>query len=184
MKKLFAPLALALLLAACGGSSASTCTQSYWDGTIGTCLPDGWHIAEDAELEERGIPQEVFVAFQSDEPFSGQYPTVTVTRESIDKDVTSEDYSEANMEAVKSLPGYEEIDSKQVTIDGSKVHVHVFGAQPRPEDPKTRFYQVSIAADGNGYSFTGAVPLGVEDTVENQILLILQNATLKEATKE
>jgi hypothetical protein len=173
-----------LILVACGGGAvAAICEQAYWDGTVGTCLPAQWHVAEKDDLEAR-VPQEVFAAFQADKAFSGQYPTVTVTRETLAEDTASPDYSEASVASVQNLPGYEQIDDEQITIDAQKVRLHIFTAQPKPEDPKARFYQVSIAKGTAGFTFTGAAPLGVTDEIDAQIRLILQNATLVEAPKE
>lgn len=186
MKRALAlPLLSVLPLAACGGGSgvAAVCDQAYWDGTVGTCLPVAWHVADKADLDAR-VPQEVFAAFQADKAFSGQYPTVTVTRETLSQETDAEAYSEASVASVQNLPGYEQIDDEQITIDGHKVRLHVFTAQPRIEDPKARFYQVSIAEGTAGFTFTGAAPLGVNDEIDGQIRLIVQNATLQEKEAE
>lgn len=175
-----------LFLAACGGSGGGdvACDQTYWDGTVGTCLPEGWIVIEREALQERGIPGETIVAFQAEKPFSGQYPTVTVTRETLDDEVPSDEYSEASIESVLNLPGYEELDTQSMTIDDEDVQMHVFSAQPRPEDPKAKFYQVSFSGDKAGYTLTAAVPLAVSDETEDAIVLILENATLVEPAED
>jgi hypothetical protein len=180
MKKMLILGSLAFsLLTACGGSSTEvTCANTYWDGTVGTCLPADWKVLDRTLLDQRGAPPEVIVAFQADQPVSGQFPTVTVTREALKDDMASKDYSEASLQSVTTLPGYEEGDQTTVTIDGSDVTLHVFTAQPRPEEPRVRFFQVSVAAQSAGYTYTGAIPLTVPAAVEGQIKLILQNATL------
>lgn len=185
MKKLASVLLPLVFLAACGGSGteATACDQSYWDGSVGTCLPKDWHVAESDDLEAR-VPQEVFAAFQADKAFSGQYPTVTVTRETLREEVEPEAYSEASVASVQNLPAYEKIDDRQITIDAHKVRLHIFSAQPRPEDPKARFYQVSISKGTAGYTYTAAAPLGVSDDIEDQLLLILEHATLEAPVKE
>jgi hypothetical protein len=173
-------ISLCLFLAACGGSAEVACEQAYWDGTIGTCLPSGWKVVERGTLDARGVPTEVVAAFQAEKPFSGQFPTVTVTRETLTEEVTSAEYSEASVQAVQGLPAYEELDSRTVTVDERDVQLHIFSAQPRAEDPKARFYQVSFTGEGAGYTFTAAVPLSITDEMEEQILLVLENATVQE----
>ena len=176
-------LGLCLLLAACGGGGTDTtitCAFAYWDGTVGTCLPHGWHVVERSSLDQKGVPRDVLVAFQSDAPSAGQFPTVTVTREALAQPIASTAYSEASVQSVKSLPGYQEVDVRTVTVDDADVSLHIFSAQPRPDEPKSRFYQVSAAKDSAGYTFTAAVPLSIESAMENQILLILGNATFRE----
>lgn len=170
-----------LLLAACsgGGEAQANCEFAYWDGVVGTCLPNGWHVVDRAGLDKRGVPRDVLVAFQSDAPAAGQFPTVTVTREVLAQPVDAPTYSEASVQTVQSLPGYEQLDVRTVTIDDEEVNLHIFAAQPKSDAPKTRFYQVSVAGGGSGYTFTAAVPLSIESSLENQILLILQNATLR-----
>lgn len=174
-------LVSSLFLAACGGSGSAdvACEQAYWDETVGTCLPPEWVVVERDAMDARGVPAEVIAAFQSETPFSGQYPTVTVTRETLPEEVASGDYSDASMESVRNLPGYEELDTRKVTIDNEDVSLHIFSAQPRPEDPKARFYQVSFSGGKAGYTFTAAVPLAITDETEEEILLIMENATLR-----
>ncbi len=171
-------LALTLALAACGGSSTVECTQEYWDGEVGTCLPAGWHVLDRGNLDDRGVPEEAVVAFQTDESVGGQYLTIVVTREELADEVTSPDYSEAGVASVSSLPGYTRIEERTVTIDGEKHILHVFTAQPSEEQPMARFYQVSMAKGREGYTFTAATPVSIDDSAEDRIVTILLNATL------
>jgi len=179
MKRTLLPtLVLTLALSACGGSSTTVaCAQQYWDGTIGTCLPEGWHVLDRTNLDLRGAPGEVTVAFQADNPIAGQYAIITVTREALNETMTSPEYSEASMASVKTLPAYTELDVQKATIDEQDVSLHVFSAQPKTDEPKTRFYQLSAVSGTAGYSFTAATPLTVDNTLEGQILLILKNVT-------
>lgn len=182
MKKLLLILGTTLLLGACGGNSTTpdlSCTSAYWDGTIGTCLPDGWHVVDRADLDQRGIPGEVVVAFQSDAPISGQLATVTVTREPLTQEMDAKTYSDLSVQSVQGLPGYNLIDERTVTVDGDSITLHIFTAQPRIDEPETRFYQVSVPLGQSGYTYTAATPVAVEKDLENQVLLILRNATLR-----
>lgn len=185
MRKTLAFVGVTLLLSACGGSSAEiTCESAYWDGTIGTCLPNGWRVVDRDELDERGIPGEVLVAFQSEEPYAGQFATVTVTREILAQDLTSPEYSEASVASVKGLPGYTEVDEQTVSVDGEDVLMHIFTAQPQEDQPESRFYQVSAVSNNEGYTFTGATPVSVSDELEAQVQLILSSASFQEAKEE
>ncbi len=187
MKKTLLSSLCFLVLTACGGgTTAVTCENQYWDGTVGTCLPAGWHVVDRAALDQRGVPPEAVVAFQADQPFAGQYATVTVIREALTKQMTSPEYSEASMQSVTTVSGYAKVDSEAVTIDGEDVTLHTFTAQPRSDEPKTRFSQISAVAGMTGYTFTAATPVTVEKALDQQVQLILKNATLKnpEATKE
>ncbi len=178
MRKTIVASALLLLLSACGGSEGEVaCEMEYWDGTVGTCLPTGWHALDRAELDDRGVPTEVVAAFQSDNPTSGQYATITVTREALARVMTTPEYSEASVQSVVGLPNYDEVDQVDVTIDDDDVSLHVFTAQPNPEQPESRFYQVSAVADGAGYTFTAATPVSIDATLEEQVLVILRSAT-------
>jgi hypothetical protein len=172
-------LALAglLLLTACGGSEATVCERGYWDGTVGTCVPEGWQVLDRAALDEKGMPPEVVVAFQSETPVSGQLVTVTVTREALTQPLSSVDYSEASIASVAGLPNYEEEDRQSTTVDGEDVDIHIFTAQPSPDQPESRFYQLSAVSGSVGYTFTAATPVTVPDEVEQQVLSLLQNVT-------
>jgi hypothetical protein len=172
-------LALAglLLLTACGGSEATVCERGYWDGSVGTCVPEGWQVLDRAMLDEKGMPPEVVVAFQSETPVSGQLVTVTVTREALTQDLSSADYSEASIASVSGLPNYEEEDRQAATVDGEEVEIHIFTAQPSPDQPESRFYQLSAVSDSVGYTFTAATPVTVSDEVAGQVLSMLQNVT-------
>lgn len=177
-KLLFAS-SIALLFVACGGATAVECTQRYWDGEVGTCLPEGWHVLDRANLDERGVPEEAVVAFQTDESISGQYLTIVVTREELPVEVTSPDYSEAGAASVTSLPGYARIEERKVKIDGENHILHAFTAQPSEAQPVARFYQISMAKGKTGYTFTVATPVSIDSSAEDRILSILTNATLQ-----
>lgn len=182
-RHLFASLAL-VSLAACGGSTAVECTQSYWDGEVGTCLPDGWHVLDRSNLDDRGVPEEAVVAFQTDESVAGQYLTIVVTREDLAEDMLSTDYSEAGVASVGSLPGYTRIDERTVAIDGEDHILHIFTAQPSDAQPVARFYQLSLAKGRQGYTFTAATPVSIDDSAEDRITAILESATLNGSDAE
>ncbi len=170
---------LLTVLAACGGSAPVACEQSYWDGEVGTCLPSGWHVLDRANLDDRGVPEEAVVAFQTDESIAGQYLTIVVTREDFSQEVLSPDYSEAGVASVSTLPGYARLDERSVEIDGEDHILHVFTAQPSEEQPMARFYQLSLAKGRQGYTFTAATPVSIDDSAEDRITAILENATLQ-----
>lgn len=170
---------LPLVLTACGGSDggSTACEQQYWDGQIGICLPAGWSVVSRETLEERGLPQEVIAAFQADRAVSGQFPTLTVTREDLRNPVTSTDYSAASIRSVSVLPEYNLIDSRDLTVAGDAVQLHIFSAQPLPEEPQRRFYQASMVHGNAGYTFTALTPLSVSNTLEGQIETMMNAIT-------
>lgn len=141
-------------------------------------MPAGWHVLDRANLDDRGVPEEAVVAFQTDESIAGQYLTIVVTREHLAQDVTSSDYSEAGAASVTSLSGYGRINERTVKIDGANHVLHVFTAQPSAEQPMARFYQLSMAKGREGYTFTAATPVSIDDSAEERIVAILENATL------
>ncbi|MDD5041234.1 MAG: hypothetical protein PHX87_03105 [Candidatus Peribacteraceae bacterium] len=177
----FSPLVLllSLSLAACGSGSSSSATQcqTYWFDQVGACLPTAWKLLDRSELNQRGVPEDVIIAFQSDTSVSGQFPTISVTREPLSTVVTPADYSDATMRSVAVLPGYKLIDQKKVTIDGVSLPVHVFFAQPVSGEPQRRFLQVSTVVGQNGYAITALTPLTVSSALESDILTILGSIT-------
>lgn len=180
-------LVLSLFLVSCGAGTSSTATdcQNYWFDQIGACLPASWILLDREELSQRGVPEDVIIAFQSNEPVSGQFPTISVTREPLSTVVTPAEYSDATIRSVAVLPGYTLIDQKKVTIDGVSLPVHVFFAQPVSGEPQRRFLQVSTVVGQNGFTITALTPLTVSGTLEAQILAILGGITFKapEATE-
>lgn len=167
------------LLSACGGSDSviAVCTQDYWDGTMGLCLPDKWVVVDRETLRQRGVPEDTIVAFQAEEAVSGQFPTVAVTREELATPVDASTYSEASIRSVTALPGYELVDTRAYTIDGTEVNLHIFTAQPIPEEPKRRFYQVSTISNGAGFTVTGTTPVSITDSLRGQIESIMGAVT-------
>lgn len=187
MKRLITPLVFLLILTSCGGGGRSgkiVCEQEYWDGVYGTCLPDGWVIVNSETLRQRGVPEDVIVAFQAETSVSGQFPAVTVTRERITQATEAGAYSDASMRSVSVLPGYEAFDSREITLDTERVKLHVFAAQPVTQEPLRRFYQVSTIVGSNGYTITGTAPVSVSDATEKEITLILTNSTFVGDTEE
>ncbi|OIO54224.1 hypothetical protein AUJ46_03825 [Candidatus Peregrinibacteria bacterium CG1_02_54_53] len=171
---------LSLLLTACGsGSSGGSACQNYWFEQVGACLPDAWQLLDRAELLQRGIPEDVIIAFQNETSVSGQYPTVSITREPLATVVEPVAYSEATIRSVAVLPGYKLIDQKKVTIDGISLPVHVFFAQPVTGEPQRRFLQVSTVVGQNGYTVTALTPLTVSSDLESEIFTILGSITFK-----
>lgn len=180
-RTLFALILLPLLLAACGssdGGDAIAC-QTYWFERVGACLPGTWKLLDRTELTQRGVPDDVVIAFQSDTAVSGQFPTISVTAEPLSTVVTPEAYSEATIRSVSVLPGYKLIDQKQTSVDGVSLPVHVFYAQPVSGEPQRRFLQVSTVVGQNGYTMTALTPLTVSSALENEILSILGSITFK-----
>ncbi|MDB4978931.1 MAG: hypothetical protein JWM56_1117 [Candidatus Peribacteria bacterium] len=181
MKRIVSVLALTVILAACGGTSstATVCKEQYWDGTIGTCLPAGWSIVPREKLAERGLPEEVIAAFQRGETISGQTPVLLVTKEALTQDVKPKDYSDASIRSVSALPSYKLIDSRDEDIDGDKVQIHIYTAQPVSSEPARRFYQLSTVKNKVGYTFTALAPVSVPSALDTEILTMLKAATLK-----
>lgn len=182
MRRLFALVGL-LLLTACSGSGSKTtvCNTGYWDGSVGTCVPTGWQALDRTQLDAKGMPPEVQVAFQSQAPVSGQFITVTVTREALNQPMTSSDYSQASISSVTGLPQYKEIDKQSTKIDGQDAQIHIFSAQPSPDQPASRFYQLSAVSNSVGYTFTAATPLTISKDVEAQVLSIMNSVTFTQA---
>lgn len=175
-------LASLLLLSACGSETARSrdCDKEFWDGTIGICLPQGWIVMNQETLRQRGVPEDTVVAFQAEEPSSGQFPTVTVTKEQLTEQVEPSAYSEASVRSVTILPKYTLIDSTQTNIDGQSLSLHVFTAQPISDEPVRRFYQVSTVSDGVGYTVTATTPVAAEDALEKQVYFILGSTTFED----
>jgi hypothetical protein len=135
-------------------------------------------------LDDRGVPEEAVVAFQTEESIAGQYLTIVVTREDLPEEVTSSEYSEAGAASVTTLPGYARIDETNVEIDGESHILHAFTAQPSQDQPMARFYQLSLAKGRSGYTFTAATPVSIDDSAEERITAILVNATLQAPVEE
>ncbi len=181
MRRTFLLLSSLLLLSACGGGTAETCARGFWDGEIGTCVPEGWQVLDRSQLDQKGMPPEVAVAFQSEMPVSGQFITVTVTTETMTSNLTPQEYSDASIQSVQGLPNYDEVDRRAVTIDGQEdLEIHVFTAQPSSDQPEARFYQLSTVADEVGYTFTAATPVTVPSEIEAQIFSMFETATFVE----
>lgn len=181
MKKSISVAALCILLASCGGSGdehgSAACENDYISDLYTTCLPENWFVIATETLRQRGVPEETVVAFQSETAVSGQFPTVAVTREALRNVVTPESYSEGAMRSVATLPGYVDLDARTINIDGEKLKLHVFNAQPVPSDPLRRFLQVSTVADRVGYTITGTLPVSVDQKIEDQVLLVIRQSS-------
>jgi hypothetical protein len=186
MRKSLFLLSASFLLVSCGGGSSKgvACDQRYWDGTMGTCLPEKWEILNTETLRQRGVPEETIAAFQSSESFSGQFPTVAITRERLASIVDPAQYSSANMRSVEVLDGYEHVDTREFNVDDSKVSLHIFTGQPIEGEPRRRFYQVSTTTGDTGYTITAVTPLSITKDLDESILLILGEVTFIEPVKE
>ncbi len=184
-RRLAIALASLFLLVSCGGTGETatvTCKEQYWDGTVALCLPAGWTIVDRETLADRGVPDEVLAAFQTAKAVSGQFPTVTVTKETLTEALDSKTYSDASMKSVSTLPGYTHVDTKKLAVDGDNVELHIFTAQPLNDEPARRFYQVSAVSGGNGYTVTGLAPVTIVSQLDKEIQLILSSFSLKAPT--
>ncbi|MBI3332226.1 hypothetical protein HYZ99_04730 [Candidatus Peregrinibacteria bacterium] len=183
MKRFLVPLfSLSILLSSCGGggNEATQCERPFWNGTIGTCLPEGWVVLDRSILNERDIPAEVITAFKREEAVAGQFPSVTITQEVLAQATDSTSYSAASVQSVTVLPGYKQADLREATVDGETVTLHIFNAQPDPEQPARRFYQVSAVSGTEGYTVTALTPLSPPRDLEAETLLMLENVTFVE----
>lgn len=181
MKKyLSAVLCLSFFLASCGGGSTTAeCARQYWDGVVGTCLPADWAVIEREQLSERGISEDVIVAFKREKAVAGQFPTVTVTQEALPQAVDAKAYSAASVQSVSVLPGYKQIDQETLTIDGNDISLHIFTAQPSQDEPERRFYQLSTTMGNFGYSVTGLTPLSPSRDIEREVKQIVSTVTFQ-----
>ena len=186
MKRLLAVVSLALLLASCGGSSSTStavvCKEQFWNGVIGVCLPTGWSVLEHEKLADRGVPDQVLVAFQAEKTVSGQSPTITVTSEKLNSPLDSSAYSKASIRSVTTLPGYKLIDSRSMQVEGQNVDLHVFSAQPVAGEPERRFFQLSAVAANIGYTVTALTPVSISDTLQKEVMLIMNSVRFSEPT--
>ena len=176
------------LITACssGTSTANTvvCDQQFWNGMFSACLPAGWKVLSRDSLLTLGVPEETVAAFQFEAPHAGQLDTVTVTREPLTQDLSTEDYSLANILAVSALPDYKLIDKVTVFIDGKESALHIFSARSAPDKPIRRYYQLSAVTNRTGYTFTGAFPLSIQESEAAQVEFILKNVSfIDPATK-
>lgn len=137
-------------------------------------------MLERERLTERGIPEQVVVAFQSETSVSGQTPTLTVTSERLPTAMDTPTYSRASIRSVTTLPGYKLLDSRSVEIEGQDAEIHAFTAQPIQGEPERRFTQLSAASGSSGYTFTALTPVSVGDKLEKEILLILNSVRFSE----
>ncbi len=187
MRRVVLLLCSVFLLASCGSGSNTTtvaCDLQFWNGTFGTCLPKGWKVLSQDSLDLLGVPEETVAAFQLSDPRGGQFDTVTVTREPLNQDMDTTEYSKANVVAVSTLPDYKLIDKKVVYIDAKESAIHVFSARPATDAPIRRYYQAGSTSGKMGYIFTGSFPLSVTETEASEVEYILQNITFVDpATK-
>jgi hypothetical protein len=183
MRRIFL-LSSLLFFTACSltgtSSQAVSCSQQFWNGTVAACLPSGWRIIAREELLRLGLPEETVAAFQNDTPHAGQLDTITVTKEPLNSDLSTTDYSAASVLAVSSLPDYSLIDTQTVTIDGKSAQLHVFSSRPSPDSALRRYYQVSAVHEKVGYSFTGSFPLSVTESEAAQVVFILKNVSFSD----
>lgn len=182
MRRILLVAGVVLLLAGCGsGKNATTvvCDQQFWNGTVAACLPKGWRVLSKETLTTLGVPEETVAAFQLQTPHAGQLDTVTITREPLSREMTTTEYSQANVLAVSTLPDYKLIDQSVSYVDGEESALHVFSARPSAEQPIRRYYQLSAVAAKVGYTFTGSFPLSIEDSEADEVSFILRNVSFK-----
>jgi hypothetical protein len=147
------------------------------------CLTTGWTVVDRETLTQRGVPDEVIAAFQADKAAAGQFPTITVTKETLQQKTDSASYSKASIRSVSTLPAYKVVDQRDIKVDGQTVQLHIFTAQPLADEPERRFSQVSAVAGDTGYTFTALTPLSIDTTLEQQIQTMLQSVTFTNPTK-
>ncbi len=147
---------------------------------MGTCLPVGWHVISSADLQSRGAPREVVIAFQADTAVSGRFPLVTVTSQPLPSGMDAATFDTQSRQSVKTLPGYSLVDERDVKVDKQPLKLHIFTAQPIGEQPVQRFYQLSAPGKDMGYTFTGVLPLSVSKEDEAKMLTLLTHVTFVE----
>lgn len=181
MRRFVLVAGVVFLLSGCGTSTTSgtsvVCDQQFWNGTVAACLPAGWRVLSKETLGTLGVPEETVAAFQLQTPHAGQLDTVTVTGEPLSREMTTTEYSQANILAVSTLPDYKLIDKIVTYIDGVESAIHVFSARPSSEQPVRRYYQLSAVSAKTGYTFTGSFPLSIQDAEANEVSFILRNVS-------
>ena len=180
VQRFAATACLTLLLFACGGSggeSSVECVLEYWNGEVGTCLPEGWGVINRETLLLRGVTDELAVVFQADQAVSGQFPLVSVTQQRLSAQTDPLSFSQESVRSVTTLSGYTLVDLRDMTIDDNAVQLHIFRARPQISQPERTFYQVSTVQADKGYTFTGMTPVSVSGRTESEVLKIVGCAT-------
>ena len=102
------------------------------------------------------------------------------TSEKLTTPLDSPAYSLASIRSVTTLPGYKLLDSRTVSVEGQNVELHIFTAQPVSQEPERRFFQLSAVAAGIGYTVTALTPVSISETLQKQILLIMNSVGFSE----
>lgn len=132
-----------MLLASSSCSRKSSAPQS-WTLTV----PAAW---ETQELKMAGLTGKTYLS-----PLEGAgdifRENIVVVAEPMHKDLTSQEYYEASLAGAKSLPGFAQGQTGEITIDGQKCNWMDYTQQPGPRKIQARVYFVTH--NDVGYTLT------------------------------
>lgn len=170
-------LLVILSLTACGGGGKDkkiACTSTDVP-PLRLCIAEGWERMGTDQMASLKIPEETLAAFRSSSREDGQRFTLVATREEVSDVPHQIAYGEANRKSVQALPGYEHLEDREVTVAGSPAVLHTFVARPIADQPKRRFYQVSLLQESIGYTVTASSPLSIEKATEDSLFQMVQS---------
>lgn len=180
-----ATLALSVLLLGGCGTAKSSCTEKTDVAELRLCIAEGWERVAEETLKEKAVPEETVAAFSSTGGGSGQRDNLVISREKLPGPVPSIAFAEANVKTLQTVPEYALTETREVKVDGEVTLLHIFTAQPAPDIPARRFYQLSLTHGAMGYTLTGTLPFSVDSTTEDTLVdMILSTEFAEEEPSE
>ena len=181
MQRILLPLSLTaiLLLTACnGGDPLASCdgTPSVVD-TFSLCIPPGYIMA----TQEFGDATNYIIHLGKTDGRE-QLMQIHVKKDRLLDPVNSSmEFAERAVELSRqNAPNYMPVSTEPIEVNGQQTLLHVFEAQPDPEQEAVRYHQFVVTHTGTAYGFTAVLNPSATDEEAETMLAALQGVAFND----
>ncbi len=171
MKKLITSAVCLLLLTGCfgggGGGDVGNEVVVVNKPPVSLSVPKAWREIKESDLS--AMSKDTVLAYSSLNYTNGFASNISITKEALDKEYSSEQYATANMvNSAKFLEDYTKLGEKEITVKEDdntdvKTKMHTFEARFDRLEKKRKYIQLYLVKNKIGYTVTVTVALEEQD---------------------
>lgn len=181
MKKITTILITALTLTGCFGGTESQAVEApigfkaFETNEISLIYPEAWELLTQSDFTS-SVPANTIAAIRNNIRSDIFTANLNITKSSLQKGTTVEDFKKSNIEALKnSLIGFQELE----TVEHSEGLLLSFQGKKGISEPVLNFKQLLSTGDTSAYIVTASYLPGEDESIVKALNEMLESVSLK-----